>query len=125
MEWIIPDFYEIIVYKDVTFYQVLGGLTLALALADTAIYGWIILMFKNTKHAVGQDLVKKFSVDILLLITTALMGVGALFEMPSSFWQLAYISRVGILILAPIVSIKLALTCLGIVKALTDETSND
>lgn len=122
---LIPNFYDIIVYKNITFYQVLGGLTLGLALIDTAVYVWIVVMFKSTKYAIGQDLTKKFVVDIFLLVVTALMGVGALFEMPSSFWQLAYISRVGILILAPIVSIKLALTCLSIAKALTDEPSND
>lgn len=112
----LPDFNDIIVYQDVTFYQILGLLTVLFATLDVLIYTYLIWSIGKTRHNITQSLKHKFFFDTLLLCTTILMGMGALFQLPSEWWQAAYLCRVGVLILTPVVSIRLAFAVRDIIK---------
>lgn len=117
MESIWPDLREIIFYGDITLYQFLGFLTVALALLNIVFYLIAAALMWRTTHQITNSLKHKFVVESFLALTTVLMGFGALVDAPSWFWQLSYVCRVGLLIIAPFVLYRVVVACKAIINA--------
>lgn len=96
------DFKEIELYG-FTLYQGFGFLTVSTAIINILIYLVIIFIFLATRHRITKALRDKAILEALLTCTTVMMGFGALLETSSSWWQISYISRVGLLLISPFV----------------------
>lgn len=113
--WI--DLSTIVVYDDITLYQLLGFMTVSLAVLNVILYSIASWMFWRTTHHITQSLKNKFIMDSLMTSTTLLMGFGALLETDLWFWQLAYVCRVGLMLMVPIILWRVIVACKEIVKA--------
>lgn len=121
MEEIWVNFHEIVLFGDLTLYQILGAFTLIASIMTAVIHFYIYRMFKDSSHSIGVKMKQNALVDVGLFVTTALMGLAALFVMPPYFWQIAYVSRVVILILSPITSLRLSWACYQVIKVHVDK----
>ncbi len=117
MESIWPDLNEIIVFGSVSAYQVFGFATIVLAILNIIFYMIAASMMWKTSHHITQTLKNKFMVEALLALTTLAMGIGAFVDAPYWFWQLSYVCRVGLLLIAPFVLYHVIIACKTIINA--------
>lgn len=104
------------VAQGLSLYQVFGFLTITLAIINLCLYAIVVYIIKDTNHNITKALKHKVVIEMFLTFTTVLMGFGAFLTTSYGFWQFAYVFRVGLLLLSPIVLYRLVMVCLEIVE---------
>lgn len=98
---------EIMIIDGFTLHQLMGLATIVFSIITIIIDAWIIKKHLTSDKEIAKSLRHKYVADIFHMIATLMMGVGALFMMPSEFWQTAYVTRVLVLFAMPYVSYRL------------------
>lgn len=116
--WI--DLSKIVVFEKVTLYQLLGLATVILASVNVFLYSVAVSLVWKTTHHITQSLKNKFILESLMMCATVLMGFGALLDTDKWYWQVSYVCRVGLLLIAPFILWRVIVACKTIINANKD-----